>query len=272
MLRSLAALVGISLAILGSVVEGAEPGPDKPAQGEESAKVISAALDQAKGQPAEKRLEIYRQVAKEVQAEHPDNVMVAEKLQAAKDADSLEKALRSSYEMLTFRMKQEANTPEGFPEPTPVGAIQIKEYPAYRLARTESRQNSGFFRLFSHITSNQIAMTAPVEMTYDSPEGKSLQQLDMAFLYGDPKIGEVGKKSGGVTVEDVPAMTTVSIGMKGESDRRDLDPIEKRLKAWLAEKAPEYEIAGKLRVLGYNGPQVPAKSRYFEVELPIKKK
>lgn len=272
MLQSMAKLVGIGLVLLGSVSNGSEPGPEKPARGEQAIELIASALEQANGQSDEERLEIYRQAAKQLQGKYPKNVLVAEQLQAAQEADGFEKALRNSQEILTFQMKQEADLPAGFPEPTPVGEIQIKQYPAYRLARTESQQDSGFFRLFAHITSNQIEMTAPVEMTYDSPKGKSLRQLDMAFLYGDPKTGEVGKKLGGVTVEDVPAMTTVSIGMKGESERANLAPIEERLEAWLAENAPEYERSGKLRLLGYNSPQVPAKSRYYEVELPVRKK
>ncbi|GAA4441788.1 heme-binding protein [Bremerella cremea] len=244
---------------------------DPPSQ-VEAAKLISETLTQAKDQPAEARMASYQRVAKAVQEKCPNNVLIAEKLQAADNAETLEKALRESYEMLSFQMKQEADLPAGFPEPTPVGEIRVKHYPAYRLARTESQKDSGFFKLLAHITVNRIEMTAPVEMTYQSSDDKSLEQVDMAFLYGDPKLGEVGKKMGGVKVEDVPAMTTVCMGLKGESDRANLAEVEQRLEKWLAREGSEYERAGKLRLLGYNSPQVASQSRYYEVELPVRKK
>lgn len=174
--------------------------------------------------------------------------------------------------MLTFKVKKEADLPAGFPKPTPVGEIQVKQYPAYRLARTESQDDSGFFKLFAHITLNRIEMTAPVEMTYRADDKKVPKQFDMAFMYGDTKLGKTGDKLGGVTVQDIPALTTVSIGLKGDSARVELVEIERRLEQWLAQQATDHERAGNLRVLGYNSPQVPAESRYFEVELPIKKK
>jgi hypothetical protein len=238
----------------------------------DSAKLIADALAQAKGKPAAAQLETYQAVAKAVQEKSPQNVLVAEQLQAANSREALEAALRKSYEILTFKMKKEADLPTGFPEPTPVGEIRVKEYPAYRLARTPSKKDSGFFKLFTHITINRIEMTAPVEMTYNSDVEKGPEQIDMAFLYGDPKLGKTGDKLGEVTVSDIPAMTTVSIGLMGNNERAKLAEVERRLEGWLAQHSAEYERAGKLRVLGYNSPQVRADARYFEVELPIKKK
>lgn len=59
--------------------------------------------------------------------------------------------------------------PQGFPPPTPESKIEIKHYPAYRCATVRySRElsmaaNSAFNPLYSHISSNNISMTAPVE-------------------------------------------------------------------------------------------------------------
>jgi hypothetical protein len=86
------------------------------------------------------------------------------------------------------------------------------------------------------------------------------------------KLGKTGDKLGGVKVQDIPALTTVSIGLKGDNDRVKLAEVERRLERWLAQHAADHERAGDLRVLGYNSPQVPPDSRYYEVELPIKKK
>ncbi|QDU76808.1 SOUL heme-binding protein [Bremerella volcania] len=272
MMRLQIVLALTSLAFLGGWSYGRELGEGESSVNTEAAKLISDALIQAKDQSPGARLEIYQLVAKVVRKNCPNNVLIAEKLQAADNADTLEKGLRESFEILTFKMKKEADLPAGFPQPTPVGEIRLKQYPAYRLARTQSRKDSGFFKLLAHITLNRIEMTAPVEMTYTSSEDKSPEQIDMASLYSDAKIGQVGNKLGGVKVEDVPAMTTVCIGLKGEDDRADLAEIERRLEQWLSREAPEYERAGKLRLLGYNSPEVAAKSRYYEVEMPISKK
>ena len=67
-------------------------------------------------------------------------------------------------------------------------------------------------------------------------------------------------------------MTTVSIGILGEIDQGDLAAMEKRLEEWLVRKAPQYQRAGNLRVMGYNSPNIKSELRYYEVELPIEKK
>lgn len=270
MLRMQALLVFASLAA--GVALGGHAAEGESAMKSEAAKRIAEALSMAKDRPAGEQLETYRAVAKVVQENCPNNVLIAERLQAAASSEELEAALRTSYEMLTFQVKMEADLPAGFPKPTPVGEIQVKHYPAYRLARTASQQNSGFFKLFAHITLNRIEMTAPVEITYAADDNKVPEQTDMAFIYGDPKLGKTGDKMGGVAVQDIPALTTVSIGLKGDHDRAQLAEIERQLERWLAQQAADYERAGKLRVLGYNSPQVPPDARYYEVELPIKKK
>ena len=80
----------------------------------------------------------------------------------------------------------ESPLPAGYPEPTPPGAIDLKKYPAVRRAEYASSgspgigMNMGFFPLFSHIKSQDIAMTSPVEMDYrdmfDPTTGQRVQK------------------------------------------------------------------------------------------------
>ncbi len=273
MLGMQASFVFASLAVLAGASLGGEPADDGNSMNSQSATIIAEALSVAKDQPATERLKTFQAVAKVVQERCPTNVLIADQLQTATSSESLEAALRTSYELLTFKMKEEADLPAGFPQPTPVGEIQVKSYPAYRLARAASQNDSAFFTLFAHITLNRIAMTAPVEMTYGTAgTEKQPQQTNMAFLYGERTLGKVGNKLGGVKVEDIRAMTTVSIGLKGDSNLKKLSELEQRLEKWLEQHGPNYERAGNLRVLGYNSPGVPSDSRYYEVEIPIKQK
>ncbi len=145
----------------------------------------------------------------------------------------------------------------------------MKSYPDHRLARTSMTGKGGegqaFFALFDHIARNSIAMTAPVEMTYDAT-GRS-----MAFLYEHARLGKEGP-DGNVMVADVPAMTTVSIGVRGDCTPERIAHARARLESWLKQHADRYEVAGPLRVLGYNSPMVPANRRFAEVQLPVRVK
>lgn len=204
-----------------------------------------------------------------------------EALEQAKQLDdeepialALQEGLREALETLEFTPFQEAKLPKGFPEPTPVGEIKVKRYPAYRLARTEmapgrTGEGRAFFALFEHIVRNKIEMTAPVELTYatdkELPRGEA-----MAFLYEDAELGSLGG-DGSVKVVDVPAMTTVTIGVRGDHTAERIEDAKERLQHWL-DHQDEYEAAGKLRVMGYNSPMVPVERRYLEVEIPIKSK
>jgi hypothetical protein len=169
-----------------------------------------------------------------------------------------------------FKPISEAPLPEGFPPPGEVGKIIVKEYPAYRAARTAMNgmgdDNGAFGKLFRHISSNNVKMTAPVEMTY---EHESV--ISMAFLYAHPKLGET-RKEGDVDVVDFPAVTVVSIGLRGNySDERHAAAV-KKLQAWLDQHRDEYESAGPSRLMGYNSPFVLPMLRYAEAQIPIRTK
>lgn len=208
---------------------------------------------------------VVTQVLKEAMSKSAD---VSDKQQAAK---LMQDALREAKETLAFQPFIEAPLPEGFPAPTPVGEIQIKKYPAYRFATTQmAGAGSGeFWTLFTHIKKNNIAMTAPVEITYGEGDKDKLQAKAMAFLYRSLKQGKVGTDEK-VEVIDVAPIMALSMGMRGEVNKTTLAEAKAHLEAWLKEHAKEYEAGGPLRVMGYNSPFVAANRRFTEVEIPVR--
>ena len=109
----------------------------------------------------------------------------------------------------------EAQRPEGWPEITPVGKVELKERPAFRVAVAEASSGTGgegrlFGTLFRHIQDRDIPMTAPVTMTRSS-EG---QMQSMGFLYENLDVGSTGE-AGGAEVQDRPSATVVSTGLRG---------------------------------------------------------
>ena len=253
---------------------------DGPAKaGAETVELIDKALVDAKPQATDDRLATLQAAAKAVMEARPNNLLISTKLQTIldqpetnvnKQVKSLQTALSESAAILNFRIKKESDVPKGFPEPCALGEIQLKHYPSYRLARASSKKDNAFFTLFNHIKSNNIEMTAPVEMRYDESNQK-YQQIDMAFLYGAPDWGKLGDAGKGVIVEDIPAMSTVTIGLTGDFDPTASTYIEV-LESWLARNASDYERDGKVRVMGYNSPFVWKSQRFFEIEIPVRKR
>lgn len=167
---------------------------------------------------------------------------------------------------LAFEPMMEAALPEGFPYPAPAGEIRVVTYPGYRRAKTpveQRRSNGAFFALFRHISSNDIAMTAPVEMTVDGE-----RRIDMAFLYGDPETGSVGT-DGRVEVQDVPPMTVVTMGVAGSTESQASRDALAAVDAWLERNDARWKRAGQTRVMGYNGPSVPRRRQFSEVQVPV---
>ncbi len=178
-------------------------------------------------------------------------------------------------------MFSEAQLPEGFPAPGPVNEVIVKTYPAHRLARvrTEGGGNGMFMKLFRHIERNEIAMTAPVEMSWQPaapppadgpPPAIGREPTAMAFLYAKPSLGAAGAdpEDPRVIVEDVPEIKVVSIGLRGGYDKTTFDRGARQLDIWLAAH-PEWRPAGGRRALAYNSPFVPGFAKYSEVQLPI---
>ncbi|MDG2383323.1 MAG: heme-binding protein [Pirellulaceae bacterium] len=162
----------------------------------------------------------------------------------------------------------EAKQPEGFPPPGKVNEIVIKEYPVYRSATVKSSaagQNRLFGTLFNHIKNNKIAMTAPVEMSFDDEKSQS-----MAFLYASTDIGDTGVE-GKVLVADQEPTTVISIAVRGSYNEQRLRKYEEKLRDWV-DKKPEWKTTGVARYLGFNSPFVPSFMRYGEVQIPITKR
>ena len=184
----------------------------------------------------------------------------------------------SNNEMKRPFMFREAKLPAGFPPPGPVGEIIVKEYPAYRLARIQRGEggvqggpNVMFRPLFNHIKRNDIAMTAPVEMGYPEHVEPGEGATSMAFLYGEPTWGTSGADTADqrVVVEDVPAMTVVSIGVRGGYTDANFEKAISKLEAWVQQRGDEVRIVGPPRFLAYNSPFVLGFLKYGEVQVPI---
>ena len=230
---------------------------------------LAAALGQADGARAG-----------DAQAETPTTVRIEgdpETLRVTRDGDTY----RSG------RSFTEAALPEGYPAPTPPGAVEIKTYPAVRRAQVSGDRGmnpsagQGFFPLFNHIKANDIAMTAPVEMIY-AGEGMPQPGADalethtnddgeawtMSFLYRTPDLGPTGS-DGRVEVIDAQPVTVLALGVRGRLSEATTMAGVTRLSAWI-ESHNEYEIAGHARTLGYNGPYVPRDIQWWEIQIPIR--
>jgi hypothetical protein len=89
--------------------------------------------------------------------------------------------------------KEESPLPKGWPMLGPFNQVMKKHYPAYRARFTpDSNANSGFGRLFKHISRNKIPMTAPVDMKLDATVTGDMPIQEMAFLYQSPEVGKTG--------------------------------------------------------------------------------
>lgn len=204
-------------------------------------------------------------------------MLSTDEFEAQTDIKQLQQSLSRVIESLTFRPWMEAKVPEGFPEFTPVHHIEVKTLPDYRMARammptTQGRGNGAFWKLFSHIKRNEIAMTAPVQMDYTGSE-KDAEVASMAFLYGSQKIGAPGQDAADKTVEiiDIPQQDVVSIGVRGRMTPDSLEAAHLQLLTWLADHKSEYRVAGTLRRMGYNSPFISEDRAFFEVQIPIEK-
>ncbi|MDP0492091.1 MAG: heme-binding protein [Verrucomicrobiota bacterium JB023] len=157
----------------------------------------------------------------------------------------------------------EAKLPQGWPAPGPFGEVVEKTYPAYRAAFTEGgRSGSSFWKLFRHIKSRDIPMTAPVEMTMEEEE-EGMEMTSMAFLYQNPTVGEAGADGETVEVKDVPAARVLSYAWQGARSDEALEKAKEALKTELTRL--ELKSSG-FRLLGYNGPSVPKKQRTHELQ------
>jgi hypothetical protein len=168
--------------------------------------------------------------------------------------------------------------PEGYPAPTPPGAIEVKTYPSVRRAEVTGENpnpdrgmNNAFWPLFNHIKKHDIAMTSPVEMDYqglESSRDAKPESWSMAFLYRTRDLNPTGQE-GNVTVRDAEPVTVAAVGVRGDygmtTMRRGMEQIEQ----WLAAN-PGWEAAGNWRMLAYNGPKLAYWNKWAEVQIPVR--
>ncbi len=168
--------------------------------------------------------------------------------------------------------------PEGYPPPTPPGAIDLKTYPVVRVAEVDGSgspdrgMNRAFWPLFNHIKKHDIAMTSPVEMRYrglGSSNAGLPESWSMGFLYRTRDLNDTGR-DGDVVVRDTEAVTVVAVGLKGDYSMSLVKRGMARLEDWLADH-PEWEVAGGWRSLYYNGPSLMWWNKWAEVQVPVRR-
>lgn len=174
-----------------------------------------------------------------------------------------------------------APLPEGFPPPTSTGKIEVKHYPAYRSGtfiyngELSEATSAAFEPLYRHISSNDIAMTAPVETRYPLitwQEGHNgideRGQAEVSFLYRNTEI-HPQQVAPGIKVEDHPPMTVVSIGIQGPYSYDSYQQNLGLLHSWLSQH-PNYKVAGSPRRFFYDSPFIPDALKRSEVQIPIR--
>ena len=166
--------------------------------------------------------------------------------------------------------------PAGYPPPTPPGAIELKTYPAVRLAQVtgsgnpDRGMNRTFWPLFNHIKKHDISMTSPVEMNYTGLRDDAPARPDawsMAFLYRTPDLNEPGVE-GEVTVRDVHPVTVLASGMKGNYSMSLVEQGRSAIETFL-DSNPNWKVVGDWRALYYNGPALLYWNKWAEVQVPV---
>lgn len=157
--------------------------------------------------------------------------------------------------------------PVNYPPPTAPGLIEIKTYPSYRQAVHTNKNGNSFWPLFQHISSRDIAMTAPVVTKgVTGPESEE----SMAFLYRKSDMGKTGMTENDVKVEDTKEVTVISIGHRGIRNQSTINKLKQKLETWLENQPDQkYKSTGETRVLGYNGPEVPNQDKWWEVQVVL---
>ena len=169
--------------------------------------------------------------------------------------------------------------PDGYPPPTPPGAIEIKTYPGARRATFTGRgqgpdgmrnANAAFWPLFAHIKSRGIEMTAPVEIEYEGLEAAgegNVERWTMSFLYRNRDLG-TKESYGSIQVEDTEPATVFAAGLAGDATRQAIDEALQELEGTIRD-SDRWQRKGDPRIMGYNGPDVPQKERWSEVQIPV---
>jgi len=168
---------------------------------------------------------------------------------------------------------KESPLPQGYPGPSEPGKVVEKTYPLSRTFSAEGR--AAFWHNFRYLKKQGHAMTTPVIMPYDPSAEKASRGMGMPpvpyqrmhFVLERLQLDEP-KKSGPVTVADMPKLRVVSIAIRGNLDAKTLAAAEAKLRDYLKTK-PQLGEDGPPRILGYNSPMVRSSKRYWEVQIPV---
>ncbi len=205
---------------------------------------------------------------------HPRTAVTLRAARTTDEAGDLYSLVERTVDQLRFQSVAEAQRPVGFPQPAPIDEVVLKSYPRYRMAVATMDRRTGmnrpFMALFDHIKTNDIAMTAPVQVDYDDGSAEARSTATMAFLYEEPEMGETGPDDRGVEVVDVAPVMALSIGATGYDTPERTEELQQVLRAWLEAHADFLEACGPLRTMGHNSPMVPARRRFYEVEIPVR--
>jgi hypothetical protein len=245
----------------------------------EAAEVLHTALALTNAGPVEERMQLARAADRAADLEPGADAAAFLRAAARLGLGSLEpetghallrSACAEAADRLAFTPVYEAPVPEGYPSFTPLDEVLILEYPELRLARTDIEfEGAAFWRLFQHIESGGIAMTAPVQIDYGPPRADgSSRPRSMAFLYDRKDRGPSGAQ-GGVEVLDQPSLTVISTGLRGWTDPVAIERAELLLRGRLEVPGSAWRTAGPTRVLGYNSPMVGGPRRFYEVQIPV---
>lgn len=157
---------------------------------------------------------------------------------------------------------------QAFPK-TSVGAFEIKTLPAARLIASQTgasyfEDNNGLFRpLFRYIQARDIAMTTPVEA--------EIEPGVMYFYISDDVDAAALEATDEVSIHDLPERTVASHGARGGYSESNFQEAAQALHSWLADNQ-DYEAAGEVRGIFWNGPFMPGILKRFEVHIPVKAK
>ena len=175
-----------------------------------------------------------------------------------------------------------APLPDGFPPPTPAGKIEVKQYPAYRCGTyhyngsLSQAANVAFEPLYSHISSNSMPMTAPVEARYPlltlqaqptSQKPDEQGEAAVSFLYRNRNV-QPQQVAHGIQVEDQPAMTVVSLGVRGPYTFTSYQQSLQQLSVWLKQH-PHYKVIGAPRRFFYDSPFIPDALKRSDAQIPL---
>lgn len=154
-----------------------------------------------------------------------------------------------------------------FPATAP-GSSEIKTLPAGVLLKSTAPgnyfDNGGrlFGPLFRYISSNDIAMTTPVEAT--------IENASMMFWVAPSELEKVKGSTDSVEVMEIPERTVAVRGAKGSYNQSNYEKTLSELEAWLAEQ-DEWQAKGEPYGVYWNGPFTPWFMRTAEVHIPIER-